>query len=217
MANLLAPLTPRQQTVLQFIESFIHTQGVPPTRAEICTELGFRSPNAAEDHLRALAHKGAIELIQGAARGIRLSPTSIAPKHHSRDNEWHLPVVGKVAAGNPITAVEHIEKTLTCHAGLFTQKPDFLVRVKGMSMRDAGIIHNDLLGVCKTPQAQNGKIVVARLDDEVTVKRYFKTPHSIELHPENPDFKTLIIPADEAHVFILEGVVVGLIREQIAI
>jgi repressor LexA len=213
------PLTQRQQTVLQFIESYIHTQGVPPTRAEICAELGFRSPNAAEDHLRALAHKGAIQLIQGTSRGIRLhqtrttATTRIEHTHH----EWQLPVIGRVAAGTPIMAVEHIEKTITCHAGLFKAKPDFLLRVQGMSMRDAGIMDGDLIGVSKTPPIKNHQIIVARLEDEVTVKRFYKTAETIELRPENPDFNPIFVSPSQAPFLYIEGVVVGLIREQISL
>ena len=192
-------LTSRQQEILQLIRDTVEQEGRPPTRAEICTAFGFRSPNAAETHLRALAAKGAITLEEGRARGIRLMEA------------LGLPLIGRVAAGSPILAAEHIQGRYQVDPGLFSPRADYLLKVRGMSMRDAGILDGDLLAVQKAKDAKNGQIVVARLGDDVTVKRLRRTSKAIELIPENPDFETIVVPFDESD-FELEGIAVGLIR-----
>lgn len=208
-------LTERQQEILDLIRQTVARTGFPPTRAEIAQALGFRSPNAAEDHLKALARKGAIELTAGASRGIRLkdnapNPGGAAPL--AALSQLILPLVGRVAAGSPILATEHIEREIGVDPGLFAQAPDYLLKVRGMSMRDAGILEGDLLAVKRTAEARNGQIVVARLGDDVTVKRLQRQGSRIELLPENPEFKPIVVtPADE---FALEGIAVGLIRTQ---
>ena len=214
-------LTERQQQILDLVQSAIARTGAPPTRAEIAAELGFRSPNAAEEHLQALARKGVIELVGGTSRGIRLQPAMLRALNQARGKQFTLPLpslaqltlplVGRVAAGSPILAQEHIDQTYVVEASMFARKPDYLLRVRGMSMRDAGIMDGDLLAVQKAKDAKNGQIVVARLGDEVTVKRFRRTKAGIELIPENPDFQTLVVPP-EATDFELEGVAVGLIR-----
>ncbi|WP_130480902.1 transcriptional repressor LexA [Sphaerotilus mobilis] len=218
-------LTARQQQVLDLIQSTIERTGAPPTRAEIAAELGFRSANAAEEHLQALARKGVIELLGGTSRGIRLQSDTLRSIHESRLKgigqqfnlplaalaQLTLPLVGRVAAGHPILAQEHVDQTYTVEAHLFARKPDFLLKVRGMSMRDAGILDGDLLAVQRANDAKNGQIVVARLGDEVTVKRFKRSKSGIELIPENPDFD--IIHVDEqSPEFTLEGLAVGLIR-----
>ena len=206
-------LTERQQQILDLIRSDIARTGFPPTRAEIARALGFRSANAAEDHLRALARKGAIELTAGASRGIRLlesQPESPSPSPVVALAHMLLPIVGRVAAGSPILAAEHVEREIGVEPSLFTQAPDYLLRVRGLSMRDAGILDGDLLAVKKSSEARNGQIVVARIGDDVTVKRLSKAGSHIELLPENPDFAPIVIaPSDD---FSLEGIAVGLIR-----
>jgi repressor LexA len=204
-------LTERQQQILDLIRSVVVRTGFPPTRAEIARALGFRSPNAAEDHLKALARKGAIELTAGASRGIRLvDPIDTSPASGLR--ALLLPLVGRVAAGSPILAAEHVEREIGVDPGLFAQAPDFLLKVRGMSMRDAGILDGDLLAVKKAVDARNGQIVVARIGEEVTVKRLNRKGSIIELLPENPDFETIVVPSDQD--FALEGIAVGLIRTQ---
>lgn len=213
-------LTARQQQILELIQNAISRTGAPPTRAEIATELGFRSANAAEEHLQALARKGVIELISGTSRGIRLRSDALRSLNESRNKEFSpplygpshlaLPLVGRVAAGSPILAQEHIEQTYYFESGLFQQTPDYLLKVRGMSMRDVGIMDGDLLAVKQTKEAKNGQIVVARLGDEVTVKRFHRNKELIELLPENPDFKTIVVAPGEP--FELEGLAVGLIR-----
>ncbi|MFY3854571.1 transcriptional repressor LexA [Achromobacter xylosoxidans] len=207
-------LTDRQQQILDLIRQTVARTGFPPTRAEIAQALGFRSPNAAEDHLKALARKGAIELTAGASRGIRLkdnSPTpSQAPLPLPGLAQLLLPLVGRVAAGSPILATEHVEREIGVDSSLFAQAPDYLLKVRGMSMRDAGILEGDLLAVKKASEARNGQIVVARLGDDVTVKRLQRQNGRIELLPENPDFNVIVIEADQE--FALEGIAVGLIR-----
>jgi repressor LexA len=210
-------LTARQEQILNLIRDAIDTTGFPPTRAEIAAQLGFRSANAAEEHLQALARKGAIIISPGTSRGIRLNDTSASvtsrqiPLPHPALLQLTLPLVGRVAAGSPILAQEHIEQSYTVDPALFTDKPDYLLKVRGMSMRDAGILEGDLLAVKKISEARNGQIVVARLGDDVTVKRYKKTGRIIELLPENPDFSPIIVSGEEAH-FELEGLAVGLVR-----
>lgn len=213
-------LTKRQLVVLDLIRSEIKRTGFPPTRAEIASALGFRSANAAEDHLRALARKGAIELTPGTSRGIRLTdafqsddssdPTPVLTR--GTLTQFVLPVVGRVAAGHPILAAEHIEREISVEPSLFTRTPDYLLRVRGASMRDVGILDGDLLAVKKSPEAINGQIVVARLGDEVTVKRFSRQGTQIRLLPENPDYAPILVtPQDD---FSLEGLAVGLIRTE---
>jgi repressor LexA len=220
-------LTSRQQQILELIQRAIERTGSPPTRAEIAAELGYRSPNAAEEHLKALARKGVIDLVSGTSRGIRVKSDTLRRLNASRlrtseESSFEaipaatllalqLPLVGRVAAGSPILAQEHIERTFTVEPHLFARKPDYLLKVRGMSMRDAGILDGDLLAVQRTDDAKDGQIVVARLGDEVTVKRLKRTAAGIELLPENPDFSTIHVPAGSTD-FSLEGLAVGLIR-----
>ncbi|MFA7669253.1 MAG: transcriptional repressor LexA [Burkholderiaceae bacterium] len=212
-----AKLTARQQEILDLIRSEIQRTGFPPTRVEIAQALGFRSPNAAEDHLKALARKGAITLTAGASRGIRLADTQTqaAPESFSTTAAGSLslllPIVGRVAAGSPILAAEHIEREISVEPSLFSPAPDYLLRVRGLSMRDAGIFHGDLLAVKKAPEARNGQIVVARLGDDVTVKRLHRKGDTLQLLPENPDFSPIKVGAGDE--FAIEGIVVGLIRD----
>ncbi|MGI9274382.1 MAG: transcriptional repressor LexA [Endozoicomonas sp.] len=194
-------LTRRQAEILALIKSHIEESGFPPTRAEIARTLGFRSPNAAEEHLRALARKGAIEITPGASRGIRI------PESEPEG----LPIIGQVAAGNPILAQEHIEDHLMLNADFFSPKADFLLRVKGMSMKNIGILDGDLLAVHKTTEARNGQIVVARIEEEVTVKRFEKLRDMILLHPENEEFDTIEVDPGK-DFFTIEGLSVGVIR-----
>jgi repressor LexA len=215
-------LTARQQQILDLVQTTIERTGAPPTRAEIAAELGFRSPNAAEEHLQALARKGVIELVGGTSRGIRLQSNTLRALNEARGKQFSLPLpslaqltlplVGRVAAGNPILAQENIDQTYLLEASLFPRRPDYLLKVKGMSMRDAGIMDGDLLAVQKTTEARNGQIVVARLDDEVTVKRLRRTRNTIELLPENPEFEPIIVPLGEVE-FHIEGIAVGLVRQ----
>ena len=207
-------LTPRQQEILQLIEEAIANTGAPPTRAEIARQLGFKSANAAEEHLQALARKGAIELVSGTSRGIRLKRSTPAPKQSVLPIEslqqMLLPLIGRVAAGSPVLAQENLQQSYAVAPELFAQKPDYLLKVKGMSMRAAGILDGDLLAVRATKEARNGQIVVARLGDDVTVKRFQRNQHLIELHAENPDFSTIVVEPGEP--FEIEGLAVGLIR-----
>ena len=205
-------LTPRQEQILNLIRDAIENTGFPPTRAEIANELGFKSANAAEEHLQALARKGAIEISPGTSRGIRLVGASVeAMPAVPAALMMSLPLVGRVAAGSPILAQEHVEATYSVDPAMFSAKPDFLLKVRGESMRDAGIMDGDLLAVKKIDSAKNGQIVVARLGQEVTVKRYKKTGDLIELFPENPDFKVIRVDPSEDD-FALEGLAVGLMR-----
>jgi repressor LexA len=206
-------LTPRQAEILAYVRRCVRDVGAPPTRAEIAQAFGFKSPNAAQEHLRALAKKGAIEMQGGTSRGIRLSDPLRAsePLTLPELQQLNLPLVGRVAAGSPILAQEHVEKVYPFPAHLFASTPDFLLRVKGFSMRDAGILEGDLLAVKATREAHDGQIVVARLGDEVTVKRLLRRPDGVELHPANPDFQVLRVGGSEA--FEIEGVVVGLWRD----
>lgn len=216
-------LTARQEQILALIRDAIETTGFPPTRAEIAKELGFRSANAAEEHLQALARKGAIEITPGASRGIRLLDQAGEAQRRQRFGigqlalphpdlmQFSLPLIGRVAAGSPILAEEHVSATYTVDPSLFSARPDFLLKVRGMSMRDAGILDGDLLAVKKSDTARDGQIVVARLDDEVTVKRLRRSGGAIELLPENPDFETIRVEPGK-HEFALEGLAVGLLR-----
>lgn len=225
-------LTARQQEILDFIRQSIQKTGFPPTRAEIAKALGFKSPNAAEDHLKALVKKGAITLLAGTSRGIRLNPDfesesglldpgqsaigqmskALMQSVEQLVETLSLPVVGRVAAGNPILAEENLDKTLQIDPALFSATPDYLLKVKGESMRDVGILDGDLLAVKRQADARNGQIIVARIDDEVTVKRFMRNKQHIELLPENSDFEPIIVTADRQ--FTIEGIAVGLIRQQ---
>jgi repressor LexA len=211
-------LTARQEQILNLIKEAIDNTGFPPTRAEIASELGFRSANAAEEHLQALARKGAIEISPGTSRGIRLIGASVAAPavpastpHVPAALLMSLPLVGRVAAGSPILAQEHVETNYAVDPAMFSSKPDFLLKVKGWSMRDAGICDGDILAVKKVDSAKNGQIVVARIGEEVTVKRYRKTGTVIELLPENPDFSVITVDP-QTDEFALEGLAVGLMR-----
>lgn len=196
-------LTPRQQEILDFIKNTVEVLGAPPTRAEIASAFGFASPNAAEDHLKALAKKGAINLEPGSARGIRLV------------EQLGLPLIGSVAAGSPILAVENVQGRYAFDAGMFSPRADFLLKVRGLSMMDAGILDGDLIAVHKTDQARDGQIVVARLDEEVTVKRLERRGNAVRLIAENPDFEPIVVNPGEVE-FAIEGIAVGLIRGAIA-
>ncbi|WP_323140757.1 transcriptional repressor LexA [Massilia phyllosphaerae] len=211
-------LTARQEQILNLIKEAIDNTGFPPTRAEIAQELGFRSANAAEEHLQALARKGAIEISPGTSRGIRLlgattpaTPEPAAMPHVPAALLMSLPLVGRVAAGSPILAQEHVEANYAVDPAMFSAKPDFLLKVKGWSMRDAGICDGDILAVKKVDSAKNGQIVVARIGEEVTVKRYRKNGTVIELLPENPDFSVITVDP-QTDEFALEGLAVGLMR-----
>ena len=195
-------LTPRQQEILDLIRRRLADTGLPPTRAEIASQLGFKSPNAAEEHLQALARKGAIELVPGASRGIRVL-----------QQELGLPVVGRVAAGHPILAEENIEDRVNLDAGVFHPRADYLLRVRGQSMRDAGILDGDLLAVHRVKEAANGQIVVARIDNDVTVKRWSRRGNSniVRLLPENPEFEPIEVDLRQTPLEI-EGVGVGVLR-----
>ncbi len=220
MPSFPAKLTARQQQILDLIQSAISRTGAPPTRAEIAGELGFKSANAAEEHLQALARKGVIELVSGTSRGIRLKSDALRSINESRNRQFSLPLpslaqlslplIGRVAAGSPILAQEHVDQTYHVESSLFQRKPDYLLKVRGMSMRDVGIMDGDLLAVQASKEAKNGQIVVARLGEEVTVKRFRRNRDLIELHAENPDFKTIIVNPGEP--FEIEGLAVGLIR-----
>jgi repressor LexA len=194
-------LTPRQAEILQIIRDTIAETGFPPTRAEIARMLDFASPNAAEEHLRALERKGVIEILDGTARGLRLKEAA------------GLPLVGRVAAGSPILAEEHIVGRYAVDPHLFQPRADYLLKVRGMSMRDAGILDGDILAVHKTGEARSGQIVVARLHDEVTVKRLRRRGGTVELLPENPEFKTITVDTRET-LFAIEGIAVGVIRNR---
>ncbi|HEX2011534.1 MAG TPA: transcriptional repressor LexA [Roseateles sp.] len=223
-------LTARQQQIFDLVRDAIESTGAPPTRAEIAAELGFRSANAAEEHLQALARKGVIELVGGTSRGIRLKSDTLRALNQERRQredslqqfalplpgiaQLTLPLVGRVAAGAPILAQEHIEQSYTVEASMFSRRPDFLLKVKGMSMKDIGIMDGDLLAVQKSSEARNGQIVVARIGDEVTVKRYQKRRDGISLLPENADFEPIqVSPGDD---FAIEGHAVGLIRNSLS-
>ncbi len=197
-------LTPRQKQILEMIQEFIAVSGMPPTRAEIAAELGFKSANAAEEHLRALQRKGVLDLLPGASRGIQL-------KDSLRD-QMGLPLVGRVAAGSPILAEEHIEAHYKIDPQLFKPKPHYLLRVQGMSMKNAGILDGDLVAVHRTPEVRSRQIIVARVNDEVTVKRYRQNGTIVTLLPENDDFEPIEIDLKEQEL-IIEGVVVGVIRD----
>ena len=215
-----AKLTARQEEILRLIARSIERSGYPPTRAEIAAELGFRSANAAEDHLHALARKGMLELASGTSRGIRLTPQAAGALRPASGGglmralpgmeQLMLPLIGRVAAGSPILAQEHVESTLGVDPGLFSARPDYLLKVRGASMQNAGILDGDLLAVRQTQDVRNGQIVVARLGDEVTVKRLRRSAARIELLPENPDFSPIVV--EPGQPFDIEGLAVGLLR-----
>ena len=192
-------LTARQEQILNLIKEAIDNTGFPPTRAEIAKQLGFRSANAAEDHLRALERKGYIEMLPGASRGIRLR------------EGLGIPVVGRVAAGNPILAEQHIQGRFQVDPSLFKPRADYLLKVRGMSMRDAGILDGDLLAVHRSAEARSGQVVVARLGNEVTVKRFKRQGNQVQLLPENPDFEPILVDL-KRDFFAIEGIGVGIIR-----
>ena len=192
-------LTTRQQQVFDYISTSVADAGMPPTRVEIARQFGFRSINAAEQHLRALARKGAIDLLAGTSRGIRLKRAT------------GLPVVGKVAAGSPLLAEEHLHGTQPVSGALFTPKAAYLLRVSGLSMRDAGILDGDLLAVHATPKASNGDLVVARIDGEVTVKRFQRKGSKVTLLAANPDFAPIEVDTRKQDL-VIEGLGVGVIR-----
>ena len=220
-------LTARQQEILDLIQNAISRTGAPPTRAEIASTLGFKSANSAEDHLKALARKGVIELVSGTSRGIRLKSDTVRSINAARGTRYSsplasagrvvqelanlaLPLIGRVSAGSPILAQEHVDQTYAVESSLFQMRPDYLLKVRGMSMRDAGIMDGDLLAVKSTREARNGQIIVARLGDDVTVKRLQRTSDGIELLAENPDYLPIVVQPGEH--FEIEGIAVGLIR-----
>ncbi|HBS80206.1 MAG: repressor LexA [Pseudomonas sp.] len=198
-------LTPRQSEILAFIKRCLEDNGYPPTRAEIAQELGFKSPNAAEEHLKALARKGAIEMTPGASRGIRI------PGFEPVTEENGLPVIGRVAAGAPILAQQHVEESCQINPSFFQPKADYLLRVHGMSMKDVGIFDGDLLAVHTTREARNGQIVVARIEDEVTVKRFKREGSKVWLLAENPEFAPIEVDLEQQEL-VIEGLSVGVIR-----
>lgn len=199
----MAQLTPRQAQVLKIIQDFIIEHGMPPTRADIARELGFRSINAAEEHLKALQKKGVLDLVPGASRGIQLKD--------SLREQIGLPLVGRVAAGSPILAEEHIETHYRIDPAIFEPRPHYLLRVYGMSMKNAGILDGDLVAVHRTPEVRSRQIVVARIDDEVTVKRYRQEGTVVWLLPENEEFEPIEVDL-QSQAMVIEGVVVGVIR-----
>jgi repressor LexA len=198
-------LTARQRQILDWIAGYISANAMPPTRAEIAAGLGFSTPSSAEDHLRALAKKGALELLPGSSRGLRLRRTPGVPVQGT------LPLVGRVAAGSPILAVENVEAHYRIDPQLFAPSADYLLRVRGSSMKDAGILDGDLLAVHSVPEARPGQIVVARVDDQVTVKRYRRRGREIVLLPENSEFEPIVVDPRET-AFAIEGIAVGLVR-----
>ena len=201
-------ITSQQQRVLDCIQIYLKKTGFPPTRADICRELGFKSPNSAETHLRALEKKGFISIESGTSRGI-----SIINGEQISENAQEYPVIGLVAAGSPTLAQENVEKTINCPDSFFNSSFDYFLKVKGLSMKDAGIMEDDLIAVKKTSDVKNGDIVIARLDDEVTIKFFNrKSPKLVELEAANDDFENIFInlEQDELHI---EGKSVGLLRK----
>jgi len=200
------PLTARQQEVYDFLKHHLETTGMPPTRAEISKKLGFRSPNAAEEHLKALAKKGVIEIVSGTSRGIRLL------LEDNGQEEPGLPLIGRVAAGEPILAEQHIEGTYHVDPTMFKPQADFLLKVYGQSMKDIGILDGDLLAVHSTKDVRNGQVVVARIEDEVTVKRLERKGSTVYLHAENEEFAPIVVDLTQPTQFEIEGIAVGIIR-----
>lgn len=205
--GLIKALTARQQEVYDLLKRHLETTGMPPTRAEISKELGFRSPNAAEEHLKALARKGVIEILSGTSRGIRL----LVDEDEKTEDEG-LPLVGRVAAGEPILAEQHIEGTYKVDANMFKPQADFLLKVYGQSMKDIGILDGDLLAVHSTKDVRNGQVIVARIEDEVTVKRLERKGPIIYLHAENEEFAPIVVDLNQQPNFEIEGIAVGIIR-----
>lgn len=203
-------LTKRQSDVMDTIRDFIAETGFPPTRAEIAKKLGFKSPNAAEEHLKALCKKGAIEILAGASRGLRI----VEDAANDTNTELGLPIIGKVAAGFPILAQENIDSHVQVPASMFSPQADYFLSVNGMSMKNVGIMEGDLLAVHKTSTVRNGQIVVARIGDEVTVKRFEKKGNTIRLIAENDEFNDIIVDL-ESEEFAIEGLSVGVIRQTI--
>ncbi len=203
-------LTDRQEEILRLIKDLTEVAGYPPTRAEIAERMGFRSVNAAEQHLRALEKKGAIDIAEGASRGIRVRDGRASARG---GRLLELPVVGRVAAGSPMLAEEHLTGRYQVDPTLFTPRADYLLRVRGMSMRDAGILEDDLLAVHRTVEARSGQIIVARLADEVTVKRLRRRGHAVQLLPENPDFEPIEVDL-RRDAMTIEGIAVGVIRNK---
>jgi repressor LexA len=205
---LMDALTDRQSEILKLIRELTEVSGFPPTRAEIAERMGFRSVNAAEQHLRALEKKGAIDISSGASRGIRVRDS----RPGSRAGRLlELSVIGRVAAGSPMLAEEHVQGRFQVDPNLFTPRADYLLRVRGMSMRDIGILEGDLLAVHRTQEARTGQVVVARLADEVTVKRFKRRGHAVQLLPENPDFDPIEVDL-RSEPLVIEGIAVGVIR-----
>ncbi len=201
---MMRPLTARQSEILDLIRASITTTGMPPTRAEIANQLGFRSANAAEDHLKALAKKGFIEMLPGTSRGIRLTEEIV-------EEVMGLPLIGKVAAGSPILAMEHVDRHVSIDPAMFSPMADFLLKVEGESMRDIGILDGDLLAVHKTQTARDGQVVVARVEDDVTVKRLERKGSQVILHAENAEFDPIKVDLNYQD-FAIEGLAVGVIR-----
>lgn len=199
-------LTARQQEIFDFVKNHIETTGMPPTRVEIAREIGFKSPNAAEEHLKALARKGYIEMLSGTSRGIR-----ILVEDEAANEDIGLPLIGKVAAGTPIEAIEHIEKHYPVNGTMFSPHADYLLKVNGNSMENIGILDGDLLAVHKTNSVRNGQVVVARVDDEVSVKRLERKGDLIYLHPENDELQAIVVDPKVSFIEI-EGIAVGVIR-----
>ncbi len=200
-------LTTRQTEILDFIRDTVKGTGMPPTRAEISTMFGFRSPNAAEEHLRALERKGAIEISSGIARGIQLAEQIAG----TMQSIIALPLIGRVAAGSPILAEQNVEKNVPVDPSMFKPKADYLLKVRGESMRDIGILDGDLLAVHAQPEARSGQVVVARLGNDVTVKRFVRKDGRIELVAENPEFEPIVVDPRRDE-FVIEGLAVGIIR-----
>ena len=198
-------LTKRQQEVFNLIKNKIDETGFPPTRAEIAKELGFKSANAAEEHIKALSKKGVIELVSGVSRGIKITEIEA----NQIDS---LPLIGKVAAGHPILAIENIEKKYEISPNIFSPRANYLLRVEGMSMKNVGIYEGDLIAIHKTTEIRNGQIVVARIEDEVTVKRFEKKNDFVYLYPENEDFQVIKVDCSTEN-FYIEGVAVGILRD----
>ncbi len=207
VSGAMEPLTERQSEILRLIRELTEASGFPPTRAEIARSMGFRSVNAAEQHLRALEKKGVLDISSGASRGIRIRDRSGARLGRLME----LPVIGRVAAGSPMLAEEHVQGRFQIDPNLFAPRADYLLRVRGMSMRDAGILEGDLLAVHRSGEARSGQIVVARVGDEVTVKRLRRRGHSVQLLPENPDFAPIEVDLRRDSL-VIEGIGVGVIR-----
>ncbi|MBT87451.1 MAG: LexA repressor [Gammaproteobacteria bacterium] len=200
-------LTKQQLKVLKSVEVYLNKTGFPPTRVEICNKLGFKSPNAAEMHLRALEKKGYISIKNGSSRGISI----VKNQKVFGTNLDQVPVIGLVAAGSPTLAEENIEKRIPCDPHMFAENFDYFLRVKGLSMIDAGIHEDDLVAIKKTTEVKNGDLTVIRLEDEVTLKYFKKNNYILELIPANKDFSIIKVDLREQEAFV-EGKSVGLIR-----